>query len=96
MSEDHVHEDHIYEEEPIPQPPQPQGPYVVYKVLYQNKKGQIITIEDVRGFQFDRGFYFIFVEVEGMPAPEVRVLDLSSNDVRNVSVIPVRLINIDA
>jgi hypothetical protein len=50
------------------------------------------VIEDILGMQFDRGFYFLFIAVEGMPVPQIRVLDLSSPDIRDLRITPIRLV----
>lgn len=81
----HVHED---VSEDIRKAP---GPVVEYSASFSTKKGQRIVIDDVRGFQFDGGFYFLFVIVDEMPVPEVHVLDLSSPDVVGLKVTPVRV-----
>jgi hypothetical protein len=85
----HIHEDVPEQGEP------PRGPFVEYEATYVNRKGKMELIEDVRGFQFDSGFYFLFVAVEGMPVPQVRVLDLSSPDIRDLRVTPIHLIDQD-
>jgi hypothetical protein len=90
MSEEHVHEENP--EEILSVEPPPPRPMIDYEATYQDRKGRTVVIEDIRGFQFDSGFYFLYVVVEGMPVPQVRVLDLSSPDVRNMQVMPVRLI----
>ena len=91
MSEDHVHEEEIVDVSPEKDEPR-RGPMVEYVASYNNKKGQLTVIQDVRGFQFDGGFYFLFVMVEGFPVPEVHVLDLSSPNVNNLRVTPVNII----
>jgi hypothetical protein len=88
INEEHPH---IHEEAP-PQPEPPRGPFVEYEATYHNRKGKMELIEDVRGMQFDSGFYFLFVAVDGMPVPQVRVLDLSSPDVRDLRITPIHLI----
>jgi hypothetical protein len=92
---DFIEEEHplIVEEkvEEMPVDP-PRGPFVEYEVTYTTRKGKLEIIEDVRGFQFDGGYYFLFIAVEGMPVPQVKVLDLSLPDIRDLQITPIRLI----
>jgi hypothetical protein len=89
LDEEHPH---IHADEEPQQGEPPRGPRVEYEATYVNRKGKMELIEDILGFQFDGGFYFLFVLVEGMPVPQVRVLDLSSPDIRDLRVTPIRLI----
>ena len=90
MSDDHEYEEIV---DVTPEKDEPRrGPMVEYVATYTNKKGARFTIQDIRGFQFDGGFYFLFVPVEGFPVPEVHVLDLNSPNVNNLRVTPVNVI----